>query len=233
MPRPGIQQKVATLQPMGLHRNEQLGQERLAIWETTETEAELRQLWPVPDADEAILATFSHAHRRTQWLASRVLLHQVHPNERLTYDDHGKPWLSVPDRHISFSHTGKFIALLSSPLPCGIDIETVSPKVERIAAKFLKPAELIHAFAGPNPDTLYIYWCAKEALYKVYGRKGVSLKDNITVQPFTTAAAGSLQAELRHANFIFETTIRYERCSSYMMAYTATAAACDTNSATC
>jgi 4'-phosphopantetheinyl transferase len=205
---------------MGLIRDEQIGSLRLALWETTESEAELLEVWKTATSGLVMPESYTHPHRRRQWLASRVLLHHIHPDEQMSYDEHGKPWLSVPGRHISLSHTSSIIALLSSPEHCGIDIELISPKVERIANKFLKPGEVDAAMRSVNPETLYVYWCAKEALYKVYGRKGVSLKDNITVNPFIYSANGELTAVLQHENIIFEKTIRYEHCSSYMMAYT-------------
>ncbi|MCU0433069.1 MAG: 4'-phosphopantetheinyl transferase superfamily protein [Bacteroidia bacterium] len=215
--------------PLLLHKH--LGIQQLGIWETKEPESELLEQWPDIEAGKIIPDTLTHPHRRAQWLASRVLLHHIHPNEKVIYDAHGKPWLSVTGRHISFSHTGNFIALLSSPEACGVDIEMISPKIERIARKFLKPAELDAALAGVNPETLYVYWCAKEALYKVHGQKGVSLKDNITVSPFTYLEnGGTLTAVLSHENITFEKTIRYIRHNTYMMAYTMPAAECDTNS---
>ncbi|MCA6365257.1 MAG: 4'-phosphopantetheinyl transferase superfamily protein [Bacteroidetes bacterium] len=216
---------------MGLLTLEQTGLQTLAVWQTTETEEDIHHLWHQTASFNEIPASITHPHRRAQWLASRVLLHHVHPNEKVVYDENGKPWLSVPHRHISFSHTSDYIALLSSPEPCGIDIEIVSPKVERIAHKFLKPEELAAATKGMNPETLYVYWCAKEALYKVYGHKGVSLKENITVQAFSYAdAGGKINAVLHHENINFGKTIQYVRKHTYMMAYTLPAAECATNS---
>jgi 4'-phosphopantetheinyl transferase len=219
---------------MGLLALEAIGLQTLAVWQTTETEEDINGTWQETAMRYEIPASITHPHRRAQWLASRVLLHHIHPNEKVVYDENGKPWLSVPHRHISFSHTASYIALLSSPEACGIDIEIVSPKVERIAHKFLKPVELDAAMSGANPETLYVYWCAKEALYKVFGRKGVSLKDNITVQPFEYAdGGGKITAALQFENITFEKTIQYVRQHTYMMAYTLPAAECDTNSETC
>jgi 4'-phosphopantetheinyl transferase len=219
---------------MSIVFNNRLGDTQLVIWQTSESEEELISVWQQEASLASVPESITHPFRRAQWLASRVLLHHIHPNEKVVYDENGKPWLSVPHRHISFSHTADFIALLSSPEPCGIDIEIVSPKIERIAHKFLKPDELDAAMRGVNPETLYTYWCAKEALYKVYGQKGVSLKDNITVHSFSYAeAGGKINAVLHHENINFEKTIRYVRHHTYMMAYTLPAAECDTNSETC
>ena len=219
---------------MGLLTLDTIGLQTLAVWQTTETEQDIHSAWKDTAMRYEIPESITHPHRRAQWLASRVLLHHLHPNEKVVYDENGKPWLSVPHRHISFSHTAEYIALLSSPEPCGIDIEIVSPKVERIAHKFLKPDEADTALRGVNPETLYVYWCAKEALYKVYGHKGVSLKDNITVQPFIySEGGGKITAVLHHENITFEKTIHYVRHHTYMMAYTLPAAECDTNSETC
>src|SRR5690606_40776804 len=76
--------------------------------------------------------------------------------------------------------------MLGTRYEVGIDMELVKPKIEVIASKFMKPEEL----AQLQPEHHYVEqlltcWTAKEAVYKLQGKKGVSFKDNIYIEPFT------------------------------------------------
>jgi len=46
----------------------------------------------------------------------------------------------------------------------------------------LSNPERLHA--GDDLSKMCIYWCAKESLYKWYGKKNLSFKDNIFIEPF-------------------------------------------------
>lgn len=205
---------------MPLSELRKTAQGQLGIWDLRETEVDLLRLREPSASEKQVIEAFSHPFRRTQWLATRILLHQLHPNEQVTYDENGKPWLSVPNIHISISHTRQFIAILTSKQPCGIDIETIHPKIQRIAHKFLQPQEHEDAEKESAINKLYVYWCAKEAMYKVYGKKNVSLKENIFVEPFEMQNTGSVNVALNHENVKFGRILHYEQLKGIMLAYT-------------
>jgi phosphopantetheinyl transferase len=205
---------------MPLHQLRKTTQGQLGIWYLTETESDLLELYTPSQKTIHALRAFTHPHRRAQWLATRLLLHHLHPNEQISYDGHGRPWLSVPDCYISISHNKDYIAILTANESCGIDIERIHPKIQRIASKFLKAHELERALEQPNPERLTIYWCAKETAYKVYGKKNVSLKDHITVEPFALHENGTVKVELHHENVTFDRRLQYERMNDIMLAFT-------------
>src|SRR5690606_36591656 len=96
----------------------------------------------------------------------------------ISYDENGKPYLNN-GLAFSISHSGIYAAIIINKTGCGIDIEKISPKVERIKHKFLNDTdlELIDSLDDYPLKILTMYWCAKEALYKLYGNKKLIFKD--------------------------------------------------------
>ncbi|MGF1923904.1 MAG: 4'-phosphopantetheinyl transferase superfamily protein, partial [Bacteroidia bacterium] len=75
-----------------------------------------------------------------------------------------------------------------------IDIELIKHKIKSIKHKFLSDLELAQKQVGDNTNGLYVCWCAKEAIYKWNGRKGLEFKQHIHVKPFKLKDEGVLQA---------------------------------------
>ena len=61
-------------------------------------------------------------------------------------------------------------------------MDFIREKVVRLGPKFLDPIEM--NFLGNDPLLYTIAWSAKETIYKCQGKKGISLKENILLQPF-------------------------------------------------
>jgi phosphopantetheinyl transferase len=68
-------------------------------------------------------------------------------------------------------------------MPVGIDLEYVREKVVLIGPKFLSGVEM--EFLNNDPILYTIAWSAKESIFKCQGRQGVSLKQNILLEPFS------------------------------------------------
>ncbi len=62
-------------------------------------------------------------------------------------------------------------------------MEKKNDKLIRTARKYLNESELV--VAQDSLTTLCIYWCGKEALYKLNGRNKVSFRDNIEIESFS------------------------------------------------
>ena len=128
------------------------------------------------------LAQLHHAARREEWLISRHLLYEIDGRQAdfsLQKDAFGKPYICRRAYQISLSHTAHFTAIVQADYPCGVDIQVLTPKIVRIAAKFMHPTEWRNIEDG-NPDydlRLHQYWCAKEAVYKAWGKKNLAFKD--------------------------------------------------------
>src|SRR5690554_357010 len=63
-----------------LFEQEKKGEGRLAVWHINETENELLQLLPMEPNLAGQLQGIGHPEKRREWLASRILLHQLTGN---------------------------------------------------------------------------------------------------------------------------------------------------------
>ena len=154
----------------------------LAVWHITEQFDDLYDNLIGPDQDD-ILDHFVEK-KKLEMIATRLLLVQLTKEMRIPYegiwkDDHGKPHLKNSDVSISISHAFPYAAaIIDRNGPTGIDIELPREQIHRIKHKFLSDNELS---AANNIDLLTIYWCAKECLYKIYGRKQLIFRRHLYV----------------------------------------------------
>jgi len=109
--------------------------------------------------------------------------------------------------------------MISETRAVGIDIELVKPNIEALAGKFLTENE--RSFIDPEHAVAHLYacWAAKEAMYKLQGKNGVSFKEHIHLQPFAYAEKGTIRASLENKapKLIFD--VAFERFDSYVLAY--------------
>ena len=165
---------------------------QLLVWKLEESEEELHQLLP-PQHDNSELQLISHPQKKREWLASRIIIMKLAeftaiPYEGVWKDEHGKPFLIGGSSFISITHTLDFVAgTIHRFSPVGIDMEQKNEKLIRISSKFLSGQEL--AFANNHIGTLCALWCAKEAMFKLNGRKNVSFKMNISITPVLNESA--------------------------------------------
>ena len=138
----------------------------------------------------------------------------------LESDERGRPVVHNFPVKISISHSAELSALLlSSECEAGIDIEKIDPKIERIEHKFLRDEELQSISTDNRLEQLYIYWCAKETMYKLHGRKQLDFREHLFIEPFSPANSGILRGAIRKNEFSRALQISYERINGYMMAY--------------
>lgn len=100
------------------------------------------------------------------------------------YDEFKKPHFSEGNYFLSLSHTNKYVAsIVHSDKRVGVDIEKISNKALKVASKFLSPEEY-KTLSKQIDKELYatIYWAAKEALYKLHGKKSLIFAKQIKVK---------------------------------------------------
>lgn len=160
----------------------------LGLWHLTEDES---FFLPVVDklvSEKKNLDSIHHTKRRTEWLAGRYLVMELAKTINLRFDgiwtdEFNKPHLILDNANISLSHTPPYVvAILDTKSLCGIDVEGFRPKLIPLSTKFLNPAEL--EIANNNVEILAVLWGAKEALYKLHGRKSLIFKDNLIIKDF-------------------------------------------------
>lgn len=156
-----------------------------AAWKIEEASAELMSYTQLSSTDLAEWHMIRHPRKRLEWLASRAALAAILneiglPVPGIRKDDKGKPYLNNDAYHISLANSYPYgIAMVHSHTLVGIDIEPPSDKLLRTQHKFLSLAEV--EAAGSRLPHLCVYWCVKEALYKLYGHKLLSFKEQIRV----------------------------------------------------
>ncbi|SEN62250.1 Phosphopantetheinyl transferase [bacterium A37T11] len=198
---------------------------RIALWKIEESSAELLMQLQLNDSERAYLQRIDKGKRTSHWLGTRVLLRKMlHTDGYIDCpsDENGKPYLTNFPQKISLTHSFDYAGvMLSDHGDVGIDLELVSDKIERIASRFLKPAELNYIQGPHRIRQLYACWCAKEAVYKLQGKKGVSFRDNILIGPFVyQPKGGMLQAQLNGPYKSARYEVYYEEFGNYMLGYT-------------
>ncbi|SKB76443.1 4'-phosphopantetheinyl transferase family protein [Daejeonella lutea] len=195
-----------------------------AIWKIEESADELLAQLQLKEHEFSYLETLISGKRNLHWLSTRVLLRTMMNTDEYIdcqVDSSGKPYLTNFPHHISLSHSYDYAAvMISKHKAVGIDIELIKDKIERIAHKFMNREEL--SFIDQDRiEHLYVCWCAKEAIYKLHGKKNISFLDHIRISPFSYEGAGSFQTSLETEKQINTYTVHYDKFEGYMIGYVA------------
>ena len=156
----------------------------LAVWDIIETEIELeKELSLSKQAIIKISQRKSSVHRKG-YLATRQLLKKLNVDPSVhQYDESGAPYLT-DGRYISISHTKDKAVVAIASTPVGIDLERYQNKIKKISHRFLHKNEINEK--KKRNDILYLtqIWTAKEALYKIFRRRGINFKKQMCVTNF-------------------------------------------------
>jgi phosphopantetheinyl transferase len=196
----------------------------LSIWKIEETPEWFKSQLKLDDRELLFINSVKHPKRKLHWLSSRMLLRLLLNNPeiliQLEMDENGKPVVKNFPVNISISHSADLSALmLSEKNNVGIDIEKMDDKIKRIQNKFLRIDELKNISPSNSIEHMYVYWCAKEAMYKWHGRKQLDFKEHLFVEPFEYSVSGKMKCEIRKNDFSAKLEICYEKVGEYMMAY--------------
>ncbi|MBI3501770.1 MAG: 4'-phosphopantetheinyl transferase superfamily protein [Bacteroidetes bacterium] len=198
---------------------------KLSIWHITEPVDELLKMKNFSEEDLKIVNGFSYEHRKKEWLVSRILLEEITGNKNLkiVYDENNKPFLENSKKNISISHSHNLLALIIDEKETGIDIEQIKPNVLRIKEKFMSDLELKALERGHKEEELTLYWCVKESLYKLYGKKKLTFKENLFVEPFEYLGKGKIMGEIIFGSERKKYILHYEKISAdgkeFMLTY--------------
>lgn len=196
---------------------------RFAIWRIEESAEDLIARLQLDEREKSLLQKMNKGKRTLHWLTTRVLLRQMLDTPGFIdcpSDENGKPYLANFPQKISLTHSYEYAAVMMSERgEVGIDLELVKTKILRIADKFMKPEELDSIGGKHEIEQLYACWCAKEAVYKLQGNKGVSFRENMTVQPFTYTDQGVLKLALHSPDRNEVFSVYYEKFGEYMLGY--------------
>lgn len=194
-----------------------------ALWEINEPVAELLVQSTLSSQDDEAFRAIRHPKKSEELLAGRLAANALAvylgiPYSGLYKDECNKPYLINSSFHISITHSHPYAAaVIHKYKPTGIDIEKPQPKLLKIAHKFLNPAELDDARS--DIAKLCVYWCAKETLYKIYGRQKLLFRENLFVEPFVIDDSGYLKCAIVTDEGNEAIQIYYEKFSDYFISY--------------
>jgi 4'-phosphopantetheinyl transferase EntD len=153
---------------------------------------------PIPETSEELIAQLERKEwylptlrqmnetRKREWLSVRVLLKILTGEEKLIlYTDSGKPYLADHSFHLSLSHTKGYAAvILDREKPVAIDVEYISPRVEKVWPRFVNETESNALSSNNRLIHLLLHWSAKESLFKLLDDNRLEFKTQLHVHPF-------------------------------------------------
>ncbi len=194
----------------------------IGIWKIEEPEEWFLEKLELAPAEARQLSGIK-GRRRTEWLAVRQLVHDMSGREQrgaFIKDDHGKPHLKGAAWFMSISHSHELAAAIAAPRPVGIDIQFLVGKIERLANRYMRPEEMASLDAIRRIEHLHIYWGAKEALYKAYGRRQIDFCQNLLVEPFDfDFGQGYTRAEIVKEDYHEYYDVFYQQHGEYILVY--------------
>ena len=194
------------------------------IWHLTETLSDLQ--WFLSDEDfNAICRLYHLPSRRLQKMITRLLLDKLESPHRIDiqYDELGKPELKGIPGTVSISHSREHIGLLYHPTrQAGLDLEEVSPRIMKIASRFLHPVEKLWIRKEQELADTALVWSAKEALFKTIGGGGIHFAQDLLIHEpkFTDVDNGHGTAEYQGHKGHFHFDYHFKYLEGVLMVHT-------------
>ena len=188
----------------------------LSVWQIAEPVDELLSLCNPHDQSDQVYQRFTFDKRKTEWLATRALLKQmIGPGFEISYTPSGKPLVHHPVyKHISISHSRDFVVVyIHRDHAVGIDVESMNRNYATITKKYLSESEL----GDVKENILHqcLYWCAKEAIFKLVEDEGIDFRKQIEVtafDPLKTYMTAKYISEDEETVFRLHYDIFHEHC---------------------
>ena len=168
----------------------------IGVWQITESEEELMALSSIPSDEMEEISFIRSESMRKQRLAVRALLEEMFEEKvYLSHHDNGKPYIENDATNISITHTNKYVAVILHPTEdVGIDIESLDRDFSAVEKKALSEDEIDDLDDDKRNEQLAIYWCAKEAIFKLVSVYNVDFAEQIEVEHFRPKGEGELEA---------------------------------------
>lgn len=209
---------------MPLHTNKYLNDHsQLVVWEINESPDWFLAELKLDDDEVKKYNGFRTDQRRVHWLAYRYVLKNIvgkGTEIRVRYDQHSKPFIDLPDYHISVSHSGKFATvIISNKYQVGIDIEQVHPRLHKVAEKFMSYEEAGHEMETLTTEHLCLHWCAKEALYKLFGERKLDFREHIRIMEPPTGHEGLFKGMIMQEGMEHHYHLHSEKVEDYFLVF--------------
>lgn len=199
----------------------------LGLWRIEEDEAFFRSRLNLYPNEQQILAKISHPQKKLEWLASRLCLKTLLKLEGVVEslnNSEGKPYLSDNSYHISYSHSHQYAAAAASSNSfVALDIEMFrNNRSPEVAQMFMDKDELSFYQQHQNPYLFFLFWSAKETLFKIHAKRSVYFREHIHIQlsEFQLQQQGKLTGIVQSKAIDRYYDIQYEIFSDFVLTYT-------------
>lgn len=201
---------------MPLHKIIHINENTTAyFWHITEDVTSLFRAVSLRDTSLFRLEGMKSEEHQRGFLAVRMLLqHLGYTDYDLTYDEAGKPHLSV-GKHISISHSHEFSCICISNKLMGIDLEKLKEKTLKIAPRFMEVKHLENLSTLEQIEKSTVIWGVKESIFKIKNEKGISFPEHIFEAEFDLKE-GKCEAELHFNNQIENFQIQFYNVEAYI-----------------
>ena len=96
----------------------------------------------------------------------------------------------------------------------------MSSNIGAIAFKFLNRGEKITRDPEKRRYHMYLHWCAKESLYKICDKEGISIRNNITIEAFEVGESGECRGKVHTRKINESFDLNYTRYDNYAIVWT-------------
>ncbi len=206
----------------------------LGWWRILEASHELRPFLIFSKSEEEFIHRISNEDRRTQWMASRVLLKRLINTTSFVdiyVDQYGRPEVQNFDYRMSISHSKHYAAvIISERYTVGVDIESMRHDMSRLKNKFMRPDELAGMPRELELNYVQLHWSAKEVMYKIYYRRKLDFRDHMGVEPFDLAnnlEQGTFRGWVRKGEYDRSFLLNYRRIDDYYVVWAIDTASAD------
>jgi enterobactin synthetase component D len=169
-------------------------------------------------------SNISHPEKKREWATARLAIYDALEVLKVPYpgffkDEHGKSQSMNGQGYVSLTHTpGYAAAIFHREQPVGIDMDLVREKILKIGFRFLDLSEL--DFLENDPIHYTMAWSAKESIFKCQGKRGVSLRENILLEPFGKDAV-KIKGKIRGTDFAdHHYSVEVKRLENVILTYT-------------
>jgi 4'-phosphopantetheinyl transferase len=155
----------------------------LLVWQLTETVDELASNLVLSLNQKTFFDNILHPQKKLEYLAGLNAINICAKKLGISFisiekDKDGKPFLKDCEWEISISHTVDFVGVVFRKTHAiGIDIEKPQDKMLKILNRIFSEKEL--ELINNNLEVASVFWSAKEALYKLYGKRKVDFIKNL------------------------------------------------------
>jgi 4'-phosphopantetheinyl transferase len=185
---------------MGLYFKKTLHNDlEVVVWRLTESLEDLEKEVKLEEFYREAFDAISVPVKKREFLAGKFVLEKACAILNIDYkgiekDEHGKPHLRGREYEISLTHTEEFIAVVFAKNgPVGIDLELPRLQIFRVLPRLYSQEEV--EAVGNDLEKATIYWSAKEALYKLYGKRSVDFKKNLFLKESGDTLIGEIDLE--------------------------------------